>query len=261
MDLSLESTVTLAPVVALWLVLPTSGNRFNGLGFGAAWLAIPVCLLVGALVGAVNGFLILKMNLNGFVVTLGMLTMLHGLVIVIDGGQTIFTLPPSFAYLGHTEWAGLPASVWVCGLLFAVGIAALGWYRHGRALYAIGGNPAAARAAGIRVERTVWIVLIIGSMLAAFAGLLYTGRLGSASASQGTGKIFEVFAATVIGGVSMNGGRGSLFGALTGVLTLKLIENVLTFGHVSAQDIEFFNGVVILVALIVSRYTSGAAQD
>jgi simple sugar transport system permease protein len=212
-------------------------------------------------VGAVNGFLILKMNLNGFVVTLGMLTMLHGLVIVIDGGQTIFTLPPSFAYLGRHDWLGLPSSVWVCGLLFAVGIVALGWYRHGRALYAIGGNPAAARAAGIRVDRTLWIVLIIGSMLAAFAGMLYTGRLGSASASQGTGKIFEVFAATVIGGVSMNGGRGSLFGALTGVLTLRLIGNVLTFGHVSAQDIEFFNGMVILVALIVSRYTSGAAQE
>ena len=261
MDLSLESTVTLAPVIALWLVLPTSGNRFNGLGFGAEWMAIPVCLLVGAAVGAVNGFLILKMNLNGFVVTLGMLTMLHGLVIVVDGGQTIFTLPPSFAYLGHTVWFGQPASVWICGLLFAIGIIALGWYRHGRAVYAIGGNPAAAKAAGIRVERTVWIVLIIGSMLAAFAGMLYTGRLGSASASAGTGKIFQVFAATVIGGVSMNGGRGSLFGALTGVLTLRLIENVLTFGHVSPNDIEFFDGLVILVALVVSRYTSGAAQE
>jgi simple sugar transport system permease protein len=261
MDLSLESTVTLAPVIAMWLVLPTAGGRFNGLGLAGAWLAIPVCLLVGAVVGAVNGFLILKMNLNGFVVTLGMLTMLHGLVIVIDGGQTITTIPSSFAYLGHTEWLGLAASVWVCGALFAIGIAALGWYRHGRALYAIGGNPGAARAAGIRVDRTMWTVLIIGSMLAAFAGVLYTGRLGSASASVGTGKIFEVFAATVIGGVSMNGGRGSLFGALTGVLTLKLIENVLVFGHVSPNDIEFFNGVVILVALIVSRYTSGAAQD
>ena len=261
MDLSLESTVTLSPVIALWLVLPTSGNRFNGLGLGSEWLAIPACLLVGAAVGALNGFLILKMNLNGFVVTLGMLTMLHGLVIVIDGGQTITTIPSSFSYLGHTEWAGQPASVWICGILFAVGIAVLGWYRHGRSLYAIGGNPGAAKAAGIRVERTVWIVLIIGSMLAAFAGMLYTGRLGAASSSVGTGLIFKVFAATVIGGVSMNGGRGSLFGALTGVLTLKLIENVLVFGHVSANDIEFFDGLVILVALILSRYTSGAAQE
>jgi len=182
-------------------------------------------------------------------------------VIVVDGGQTITTVPSSFSYLGHTEWAGQPASVWICGLLFVIGIALLGWYRHGRAVYAIGGNPGAAKAAGIRVERTVWIVLIIGSMLAAFAGMLYTGRLGAASSSVGTGLIFKVFAATVIGGVSMNGGRGSLFGALTGVLTLKLIENVLTFGHVSPNDIEFFDGLVILVALILSRYTSGAAQE
>src|SRR2546423_5019400 len=139
MDLSLESTMTLAPVIALWLVLPTSGNRFNGLGFGTAWLAIPICLLVGAAVGAVNGFLILKMNLNGFVVTLGMLTMLHGLVIVIDGGQTIFTLPPSFAYLGRHDWLGLPASGWGWGLLFSAGIPALGWDPHGRPPFPVGG--------------------------------------------------------------------------------------------------------------------------
>ena len=261
MDLSLESTVGLAPVVALWVVLPSDGGRFNGLGFGAPWMAIPICLLVGAAIGAVNGFLILKMRLNGFVVTLGMLTTLRGLITVIDGGQSIFTLPSSFTYLGHTEWAGVPASVWICAVLFAIGITVLGWYRHGRALYAIGGNPGAAKAAGIRTDRSVWIVLVVAAVLASFAGILYAGHLGSVAASQGNGMIFDTFAAAVIGGISMNGGRGSLFGALTGVLTLKLIGNVLSFGGVGADWIKFFDGAVILVALIISRYTSGAAQD
>jgi len=261
MDLSLESTIGLAPVVALWVVLPEHGGRFNGLGIGAQWMAIPICLLVGAAIGALNGFLILKMRLNGFIVTLAMLITLRGLITVIDGGQSIFTLPASFMYLGRTDWLGMPASVWCCGLLFAIGIIALGWFRPGRALYAIGGNPGAARAAGIRVDRTVWIVLIIASVLAAFGGILYAGRLGSVAASQGNGLIFSAFAATVIGGVSMNGGRGSLFGALTGVVALQLIENVLTFGHVSADKIKFFDGAVILIALIISRYTSGEAQE
>jgi simple sugar transport system permease protein len=260
MDLSLESTVGLAPVVALWVVMPSHGT-FNSLGFGAQWMAIPICLLVGAAIGALNGFLILKMKLNGFVVTLGMLTTLRGLITVIDGGQSIFTMPSSFQYLGHTEWGGVPASVWICGLLFAIGIGVLGWYRHGRALYAIGGNAGAAKAAGIRTDRSVWIVLIIAAVLASFAGILYAGHLGSVAASQGNGMIFDTFAAAVIGGVSMDGGRGSLFGALTGVLTLKLIGNVLSFGGVGADWIKFFDGAVILVALIISRYTSGTAQD
>ena len=262
LDLSLESTVGLAPVVAMWLVLADHGHRFNGLGLGLPeWTAIPICLLVGAAVGALNGLLILKMRLNGFVVTLGMLTTLRGLITVITGGQSIFEVPTSFTYLGRADWGGIPASVWVCGILFAIGIVALGWYRHGRALYAIGGNPGAAKAAGIRTDRLVWIVLIIASALAAFAGMLSTGRLGSIAAASGSGWIFQVFAATVIGGVSMNGGRGSLFGALTGVLALRLIENVLTFGHVSANWINFFDGVVILIALAVSRIASGEAQD
>jgi simple sugar transport system permease protein len=260
MDLSLESTIGVAPVIALWVVLPSSGGRFNGLG-GPTWLAIPICLAVGAAIGAFNGFMMLKLKLNGFIVTLAMLITLRGLIIVIDGGQSIFTLPSSFMYLGRTSWLGMPASVWVCGLLFAIGMVALAWYRPGRALYAIGGNPGAARAAGVRVDRTIWAVLVIAGMLAAFGGILYAGRLGSVAASQGDGMIFKVFAATVIGGVSLNGGRGSLFGALTGVLTLALIENVLSYGNVGGDKFKFFDGVVILVALVVSRYTSGEAQE
>jgi simple sugar transport system permease protein len=261
MDLSLESTIGVAPVIALWVVLPSSGGRFNGLGVGPDWLAIPICLAVGAAIGGFNGFLMLKLKLNGFIVTLAMLITLRGLITVIDGGQSIFTLPKAFMYLGRTSWLGMPASVWVCGLLFAIGIAALGWFRPGRALYAIGGNPGAARAAGVRVDRTVWTVLVIGGMLAAFGGILYAGHLGSVAASQGDGLIFKVFAATVIGGVSLNGGRGSLFGALTGVVTLQLIENVLSYGNVAGDKIKFFDGVVILVALVVSRYASGEAQE
>ncbi|MFE2428828.1 ABC transporter permease [Streptomyces sp. NPDC059373] len=261
MDLSLESTIGVAPVIAVWLVLPTSGGRFTGLGLLPAWTAIPACLVIGALIGAFNGFLILKLRLNGFIVTLGGLTMLRGLQVAISKGQSIVDLPSSFTYLGHTSWLGAPAAIWVCAVLFCIGGFALAWLRHGRALYAIGGNPEAARTAGIRVDRITWIVLIVGGLLAAFAGVLYAGHYGSISADQGSGWIFQVFAATVIGGVSLNGGWGTLFGALTGVLTLQLVVNVMTLAGVPPLWNQFLNGAIIIVALIISRFASGEKQE
>ncbi|MFJ1796076.1 ABC transporter permease [Kitasatospora griseola] len=261
MDLSLESTIGVAPVIAVWLVLPDHGARFNGLGLFPSWTAIPLCLAVGALIGAINGFLILKLRLNGFIVTLGALTLLRGLQVAISQGQSIVNLPGSFTYLGSTSWLGVPAAIWICALLFLVGGSALAWLRHGRALYAIGGNSEAARAAGIRVDRITWTVLILGGLLAAFAGVLYTGHYGSISADQGNGWIFQVFAATVIGGVSLNGGRGTLFGALTGVLTLQLVVNVMTLAGVPPLWNQFLNGAIIIVALIISRFASGEKQE
>lgn len=170
MDLSLESTIGIAPVIAMWMVLPGEGGRFAGLDLLPVWSAIPLCLLVGLVVGVINGFLILKLRVNGFIATLGMLTMLRGLQIGITEGKSITDVPESFRYLGKTDWLGAPAAVWICLALFAIGGASLAWLRHGRSLYAIGGNPEAARAAGVRVDRITWIVLAIGGVLAAFAG-------------------------------------------------------------------------------------------
>jgi len=258
-DLSLESTVGLAPALAVALVVPATSN-----GLGTAWstaLAIPICLLVGVAIGAFNGLLILRFGLSAFIVTLGMLIVLRGVQIGITGGQNLFDLPPSVLYLGNAVWLGLPASIWLCGGLFAAGIAVLGFFRHGRAVYAVGGNVDAARAAGIRTDRVVWVVFMVGGLLAALAGLLMTGRLGSVAAAQGQGMIFTVFAAAVIGGVSMEGGKGTLFGALCGVIVLGLINNILTLAGVSAQWIQAIYGLIILVALMLARLTTGKAQD
>ncbi|GIF53710.1 simple sugar transport system permease protein/ribose transport system permease protein [Asanoa ferruginea] len=258
-DLSLESTVGLAPALGVALVIPAASN-----GIGTEWssaLAIPICLLVGLAIGAFNGLLILRFGLSAFIVTLGMLIVLRGLQIGITGGQNLFELPESVLYLGNALWLGLPASIWICAILFAIGIAVLGFFRHGRAVYAIGGNRDAARAAGIRADRVMWIVFIVGGVLAALAGLLMTGRLGSVAAAQGDGMIFTVFAAAVIGGVSMEGGKGTLFGALCGVIVLGLINNILTLAGVSAQWIQAIYGLIILVALMLARLTTGKAQD
>lgn len=258
-DLSLESTIALAPALAVALVIPAASN---GLGTELpASLAIVLCLLTGLAIGAFNGLLILRFQLSAFIVTLGMLIVLRGLQIGITGGQNLFDIPPSVLYLGSAVWLGLPASIWISGTLFAVGIVVLGFFRHGRSVYAIGGNTDAARAAGIRTDRVVWVVLMIGGVLAALAGLLMTGRLGSVAAAQGDGMIFTVFAAAVIGGISLDGGKGTLFGALCGVIVLGLINNILTLAGVSAQWIQAIYGGIILVALILARLTSGKAQD
>ncbi|WDF38868.1 ABC transporter permease [Streptomyces sp. T12] len=259
MDLSLESTMGLAPGVAAWLVVPTGAGHGLGLLPGA-W-SVPVTLAVGVLIGVVNALLIIRFGLNGFIVTLGMLIVLRGILTGISGGQTFFQLPESMLYLGTAQWFGMPASIWVCLVLFAVAIVVLGWTSFGRSLYAIGGNVDAAKAAGIRTDRVLWIVIVAGSLLAALAGLLLSGRLASVASAQGNGYIFTVFAAAVIGGISLNGGKGTMFGAFTGILLLFMIQNVLTLAGVPAQWIGALNGLIILVALIISRITGGKVQE
>jgi len=259
MDLSLESTFGLAPGLAAWLIVEPGVT--HGLGAVPGWAGVPITLAVGAVIGLINGLLIVRFRLHGFVVTLGMLIVLRGLLTGISGGQTFFGLPSSMMYLGSTVWLGVPVSVYVCFALFALGIVALGYTRVGRSLYAIGGNADAARAAGIRTDRVLWAVLIVASMLAALGGLMLSGRLASVAAAQGDGAIFTVFAAAVIGGVSLNGGKGTVFGAFTGILLLYVIQNVLTLAGVPAQWIAALNGAIILCALIISRITSGRAQE
>lgn len=259
MDLSLESTMGLAPGIAAWIVVPVGAGHGLGLLSGA-W-AVPITLAVGALIGALNALLIIRFGLNGFIVTLGMLIVLRGVLTGISGGQTFFHLPPSMLYLGTTEWAGVPAAIWICLALFAVAVVVLGWTSFGRSLYAIGGNVDAAKAAGIRTDRVLWIVIVTGSVLAALAGLLLSGRLASVASAQGNGYIFTVFAAAVIGGISLNGGKGTMFGAFTGILLLFMIQNVLTLAGIPAQWIGALNGLIILAALIVSRITGGRVQD
>ncbi|MEU8109565.1 ABC transporter permease [Nonomuraea muscovyensis] len=258
-DLSLESTVGMAPAIAVMLVVPASAGGF-GLGL-PGMLVIPLCLLVGAAIGAFNGFLIIKFQLSAFIVTLAMLIIVHGLQLGPTEGKTLFQLPDSILYLGSAVWLGLPASIWIAAVLFAAGIAGLAYFRVGRSLYAIGGNADAARAAGIRVDRVLWGVFILGGMLAALAGILETGRLGAIGSNQGVGWIFMVFAAAVIGGVSMDGGKGTILGALTGVLVIGLVQNLLTLKGVSGFWQPVVYGAIILIALMISRVAGGRAQD
>src|SRR5438045_3330478 len=186
MDLSLESTVGLAPGIAAWLTLPKGIN--HGLHLVPGVWAVPIALGVGAVIGGINGFLIVRLRINAFIVTLGMLITLRGLLTGISHGQTFFGLTGSQMYLGSARWLRLPTSIWVVLIAFAIGIFVLAKTRVGRSLYAIGGNVDAARAAGIRTDRVVWGVLILGGLLAALAGIVESGNLASVTSNMGSGR-------------------------------------------------------------------------
>ena len=259
MDLSLEGTYGLAPMVAAWLMVPVAAYG-SGLLLSPA-LAILVLLAVGAGVGIVNGLLIVKGRLNGFIVTLGMTIVLAGLQLGIVGGNSVFNLPASFNYLGAASIGSVPVCLIVAVIIFAgVGLF-LRYHRVGRAIYAVGGSLEAARAAGIKVDRIRIGVYVAGSVLAAVGGLMEAGRVSAVTGQQGyqEGIIFSVFAAAVIGGVSLKGGRGNMVGAASGVVLLGLVQNILDLSLVSNYWIEAVTGGVILVALVLARIIGGEA--
>ncbi|MET7518544.1 ABC transporter permease [Streptomyces sp. NPDC005480] len=258
-DLSLESVVGIAPAVGALLVLPAVKSGFGvELPTGVAMLAI---LVVGGAIGAFNGALVVKLKLNAFIVTLAMLIIMRGVLVGATKGKTLFDMPDAFFSIATTTFLGVPMQVWIAGLAFLIVGLLLRYHRVGRALYAIGGNADAARAAGIRVERIMLGTFIVAGVLAAVGGIMQTGYVGAISANQGNNMIFTVFAAAVIGGISLDGGKGTMFGALTGVLLLGVVKSVLTQAQVQSHWIDAIYGGIILLALMIARVTTGRAQD
>jgi simple sugar transport system permease protein len=250
-DLSLQSTYGLAPMLGAWLIVSKEGQ-----GLGTNWnpfIGIAVVLLVGLVVGTINGFLVIKLGFNAFIFTLAMLILLAGIQVGIVSGRTIYFLPAEFTYLGSQYFLGIPVSVWITGAIFLLASLFLRYHRVGRAIYAIGGNVEAARAAGIRVDRIRIGVFIVASLMAALAGLMTAGQVVAVTASQGNNLIFSVFAAAVIGGISLDGGRGRMVGALTGVILLALVQNILILSQIQTFWIDAANGLIILIALALAR--------
>jgi simple sugar transport system permease protein len=182
-----------------------------------------------------------------------MLILLAGIQVGIVNGRTIYHLPDAYIYLGSQSFLGVPVSVWVTGVIFLCAALFLRYHRVGRAIYAIGGNTEAARAAGIQVDRIRISVFIVGGLLAALAGLMTAGQVVAVTANQGNNLIFSVFAAAVIGGISLDGGRGRMVGALTGVILLALVTNILVLSQIQTFWIDAATGLIILIALALAR--------
>lgn len=257
-DLSVGSTMALA-MVALAIASRA----------GLPWpIVIMIGPLIGIAVGLVNGLGLTLLRLpHPFIMTLGTLNVARGLTFLISNGAPVSGLQPEVRYLGQAYYdlgifappAGIPASL----IVVAVCAVALWFFMEktsvGRHIFAIGGNPQAARVSGINVDRTLIIVYVICGFFAGLSGLLLAGRTDSGFPNAGIGIELDAIAAVIIGGASFFGGRGTVLGVLAGVLIMGLLRNGLNINNVSAFWQQILIGLVIIIAVYVDVLRRRAA--
>lgn len=256
-DLSVGSVLALAGAVAAGLLkdgiaLPVFGVSLQFTVFGAVLAG----LLVGLALGGFNGFVITRFSLPPFVATLGMLSIARGLTQLWTRGFPITGLGPQFGFIGTGHLFGIPMPVWISGASVAAFTVVTRRTRFGRYLYAVGGNERAAQLTGLNLRRIRIWVYALGGGLAGVAGLILTARLDSATPSAGIGYELDSIAAVVIGGTSLNGGRGSVPGTVLGCLIIGILNNGLVLLEVSPFWQQVIKGLVILLAVALDRISA-----
>ncbi len=239
-DLSVGATLALAGA--------TAGYAMTKLGANVPE-AILIGLLTGALVGVANGFIIAKIRVNPFIATLGMQQIARGVVLLLTAGYGIPNLPDGFNVLGQGVLLGLQYPVWIMIVIVIIGEVLLRRSKFFRQSYFIGGNERSARLSGINVERIKIINFTLMGVLAAVAGMLLTGRMGTASVSAGMNAELRVISAVVIGGASLAGGEGSVLGSLLGVLLMALLANGLNLLGINVYWQTIVTGSVLVIAV------------
>jgi ribose transport system permease protein len=220
-------------------------------------LAIAGALATGMACGFLNGALITFGGLQPFIVTLGGLSLYRALALIFTGGTPIFGLPDTFRALTNGTLAGIPNPVIVIGLLAIVAWVILNKTPLGEYFMAVGGNPEAARIAGVPVTLTKLSAYMISGFMAAVAAMILIGRLGAAEPTLGTLWELDAIAAAAIGGASLMGGRGSIPGTLIGCIILGTLRNGLTLMNVQAFYQLLATGIIIIVAMLIDKVTSG----
>ncbi len=255
-DISVGSALGLAAVI--------SAGLFGG---PSVLLALVVAVIIGGIVGAVNGWLVAFRGLEPFIVTLGMLALARGLVYAYGNGIPINPkAASSFATLGQTTILGFPvlALIWILMVLL-VGFL-LNRTVWGRRVYAIGSNKEAARSSGIPVRATLWSVYILAGLLVGLGGWMFLARFASGTSTAGNLLELEAIAAVVIGGARLSGGFGKVFGAVVGTIIFAVIANLLSLLNVSTFLQDAFRGALILVAVTLAtvqftrRKKTGASE-
>jgi len=242
-DLSVGSTIAFAGVLGA-MVLERTGSVTAAVGSG---------LLAGALIGAGNGVLIAYLRVNALIATLATMLMVRGLAFIASQGQAVGIADERFFAFGDTIVLGLPLPIWMTALCFVIFGVLLNHTVFGRNSLAIGGNPEAARLAGVRVERLrVWIFLLQG-VVAALAGLILSARITSGQPNAATGFELDVISACVLGGVSLAGGKARIFGVVIGVLIMGTVENVMNLLNVDAFYQYLVRGLILLAAVLLDQ--------
>jgi ribose transport system permease protein len=248
MDLSIESVMAFAAMLAAWL----TASRGSPLGIQLnTWLTLLIVLGFGALVGLVNAALVVRFRINAFIVTLATYISVRGLGLILTGGRSMYGLPNDFRAAGSSDLLGLPLLIWILVITYLVFGAVLKKTQFGRWVFLIGGNPAAPFRAGIDVDGVLYRVFILSGVVAAFAGFLLAARTNGATPNLGVGMLFEVFAAVVIGGVSLRGGIGGLSGVFAGVLLLSTIDTAINVMGLDASYMQVIRGSLMLLAVLL----------
>ena len=255
-DLSVGSTLAASAMAALIV----SVNP------GIAWLSIPACLVTGLLIGVLNGALISAIRLPPFIVTLGTLTAIRGLARLMGQDKTVFNPTLPFAWIGND---GIPVSSgfvipWLA--VIALVVVLVSWYVLRRTvlgvrIYAVGGNPAAARLSGIRVGGILLFVYAASGLLAGLGGVMSAARLYAANGLQlGQSYELDAIAAVILGGTSFVGGVGSIWGTLIGALIIAVLTNGLLLVGVSDIWQFIIKGIVIIGAVTLDRFRQTGAR-
>ncbi len=214
------------------------------------WVGILVVLGVGGVIGLLNGISVGIFGVNPFLQTLTFF-IIFGEGTSVLSSLSISDLPSSYLYLGVGTVGGVEVAVFVLLALFILSWIVFRYTRIGIAVYAVGGDSNASNEAGINTAFIIVLVYLVSGLLSGLAGLLYTGFIGTASPTLADGALFPAFAAAVIGGISLFGGRGNILGALGGVLLLSTIQSGLVLINVDATLVRVINGVILLIAVLL----------
>lgn len=246
-DLSVGSLVAFAGILA------TSVIKINLPVYLGLSLGILTGLLFGVFSGYIAGLFVTRFKITPFIVTLALMTIWRGASFVYTEGRPIWDLPEVFSYLGGGRVAGVPVPTIIMIIVFVVSHIVLTKTRFGRYVYAVGGNPEAARLAGINTNKIIISVYIISGVLSAVSGILLASRINSGQPNAGLMYELDVIAAVVVGGTSLFGGRGTIIGTFLGAMLIAVLRNGLNLLNVGSYVQQVIVGVVILLAVLLDQ--------
>jgi inositol transport system permease protein len=256
-DLSIGSLVAFAGLVAAAVAKGGLQDRFTvgegGIGYG--WgLAALAAIAVGLMGGALQGVAITRLKVPPFVVTLGGMSAFRGAALLFAAGGPISGFEPSYTWWGQGKIGPVPVPVIIFLAAAALAHVALRYTRYGRKVYAVGGNPEAARLSGLNVNRMICSVYIIMGFFAGLGAFVLSARLNSAEAVAGTGYELTVIASVVIGGTSLFGGSGTIFGTVIGSILIGVLLNGLVLMNVSSYIQQIVIGIIIVLAVAFDTF-------
>ena len=218
---------------------------------GNLFLALVVGLACGLLFGVINGALITAFDIPPFIATLASMQMADGAIMAFTGGQNYSNLPASFNFLGQGYIGFIPFPVVIMIIVLFITYIILAWTPVGRALYAIGGNQAAALASGIRVKRAKFFACAFGGVCTGLAGILLMARMSSGQPAAGEGMEMDAITAVIVGGTSMSGGVGNILNTIVGALIIGIIKNFMNLQNINSSFQDIVLGILICVAVII----------